>query len=300
VTRAVITGGRGFVGRYLAAELEAAGNSVVLLDRVDDFDVTDRAGVHHAFASARPDVVYHLAAFTHVGASWDEPVEVVRVNVEGTCNVLDAAIDAGAQRVLVVGSAEEYGRVTAADMPLREDAPLRPTTPYGASKVAAGFFALQAWLGRGLETIRVRPFNHTGEGQPPQFVAPALAHRIAQAEHDGDDHIVVGNLDPVRELLDVRDVVRSYRLLMEHGAPGAVYNVCRGTGMSIREIAESLVAKARRPLELRVDPALMRPVEVPNLVGDPSAIVAATSWRPEYALDDTLQAVLDGARRQLI
>lgn len=296
--RSVVTGGSGFAGRWLVSHLRDCGNDVVSLDRSngDPLDVTDRDAVARRIEQHRPEVVYHLAAFTHVGDSWNEPVEVLRVNVEGTLNVLDACVAAGVRRVLVVGSAEEYGRVADADLPLREDAPLRPSTPYGASKVAAGYLALQSFLGVGLDTVRARPFNHTGPGQPPRFVVPALARRIAEAERDGHDEITVGSLDPVREMLDVRDVVRAYRMLVERGEPGEVYNVCTGRGVSIGEVAEKLVALSTRPLRLVVDPELVRPVEVPRLVGDPARITAATGWRPGHDIDSTLAAVLDAAR----
>ena len=216
---------------------------------------------------------------------------MIETNVVGTLNVLDAARAAGAGRVLVIGSAEEYGLVDSPE-PLTEDAPLRPFTPYGASKVGAGFLALQAFLGTGLETIRVRAFNHTGPGQPPRFMVPALAHRIAQTERDGGDTVAVGNLDPVREVNDVRDVVAAYRLLVLHGTPGDVYNVCSGVGVTVREVARRLLARATRPLELRVDPALARPADVPVLVGDPSKLIAATGWQPTHTLDDTLTDML--------
>lgn len=296
--KAIITGASGFVGGYLIDHLERAGDNVVGLDRDDGLDITDRAGVAHIFAGHRPDAVYHLAALSHVGESWEAPKQVIETNVVGTLNVLDAARAAGTGRVLVIGSAEEYGLVDSPE-PLTEDAPLRPFTPYGASKVGAGFLALQAFLGTGLETIRVRAFNHTGPGQPPRFMVPALAHRIAQTEHDGGDTVAVGNLDPIREVNDVRDVVAAYRLLVLHGTPGEVYNVCSGAGVTVREVAQRLLALATRPLELRVDPALARPADVPVLVGDPSKLIAATGWHPTHTLDDTLTDMLTSARASL-
>ena len=240
--------------------------------------------------------MYHLAARSFVPASWHDPVATLRVNVEGTLHVLDAARAAGTRRVLVVGSAEEYGRVDDRDIPLRETAPLRPASPYGASKVAASYLALQAWLGTGLETIRVRPFSHTGPGQTDSFLVPALARRIVDAERNGADAIPAGALDPVRDVSDVRDVVRAYRLLIERGAPGEVYNVCRGEGVSVRELAERLLAQAARPLRIHVDPGLLRAAEIPRLVGDSSKLHAATGWEARLPLDDTLAAVLDAAR----
>lgn len=294
--KALVTGASGFVGGYLGAHLGDEGDDFVGLDRDNGLDITDRQGVTDLFARHEPEVVYHLAALSHVGESWGAAQLVIETNVVGTLNVLDAARAAGVRRVLVVGSAEEYGLVTGPIHPLTEDEPLRPFTPYGASKVGAGFLALQAFLGTGLETIRVRAFNHTGPGQPPRFVVPALAHRVARTERDQSDTVAVGNLDPVREVNDVRDVVRAYRLLMVRGTPGDVYNVCSGTGIAVREVAQRLLAKATRPLELRVDPALARPADVPVLVGDPSKLVAATGWQPRHTLDDTLTDMLAAAR----
>ncbi len=247
--KVLITGGGGFVGRYLAAHCAEQGDDVVMLDRSGDepIDITDREATHAALAKHEPEVVYHLAALSHVGDSWSDPSAVYRVNIEGTAHVLDGARAAAVRRVVVVGSAEEYGRVEAADLPLREDAPLRPTTPYGVSKIAASYLALQAHLADGLDVIRVRAFSHTGPGQSDRFLVPALARRVAAAEREQRDEIRAGSLDPVRDLSDVRDVVRAYRLLAEDGTAGAVYNVCSGSGVSVREspaygLDETLVA----------------------------------------------------------
>lgn len=297
--RAAVTGARGFVGPYLLAHLEASGDDVVALDRrgPDPLDVTDPDLVHARLERARPDTVYHLAALSHVGESWASPALSFRVNAEGTLNVLRACLDLGVARVLVVGSAEEYGLVDPGTDSVREDAPLRPLTPYGAAKVAADFLALQAHLGNGLATIRVRPFAHTGPGQSDRFVVPALAQRVARAEQRGADTVAVGTFDVVRDLSDVRDVVRAYRLLGIHGRPGEVYNVCSGRGVSVREVAEALLGLAARPLRLETDPSLVRPVDVPRLVGCPDRLRAATGWVPEIPLRRTLADVLEHARR---
>jgi GDP-4-dehydro-6-deoxy-D-mannose reductase len=293
-----VTGARGFVGPHLIAHLEASGDAVTGLDRrgPEPFDVTDADAVRGALQRVQPDVVYHLAALSHVGDSWQAPTLAFRVNAEGTLNVLRACIDLKVPRVVVVGSAEEYGRVDPADLPLGEDAALRPVTPYGASKVAAEFLALQAFLGDELGTIRVRPFGHTGPGQEPRFVVPALAARIAHAEAAGESEIAVGSLDAIRDLTDVRDMVRAYRLLAEHGEPGEVYNACSGRGVSVAELAEELLGLAHREIRLRVDPHLVRPVEVPRLVGDNRRLRAATGWDPQIPLGSTLADVLDAAR----
>jgi GDP-4-dehydro-6-deoxy-D-mannose reductase len=254
--RALVTGATGFVGPHLIEHLRVNDDDVVVPgDATGAFDITDRAAMHEAFAAHRPEVVYHLAAWSDVGASWRDPTLCLRVNVEGTANVLDAARACGTRRVLVIGSSEEYGKIDPDGPRLREDDPLRPITPYGASKVAASFLALQSWLGTGLETVRVRAFSHTGAGQSDRFVVPALARRIVEAERDGTSTIPIGAREPVRDLSDVRDIVRAYRLLVEHGEPGEAYNVCSGSGVSIGEIADRLAARAggtsRRPVGRR-------------------------------------------------
>lgn len=300
--RAVVTGGLGFVGRHLVAHLVASGDDVTTLDHSGDHavDITDAAAVAAAIEAAAPDAVYHLAGWADVGASWSDPVRVLRVNAEGTLNVLRACEGASVARVLAVASADVYGIATEADLPLRETSPLRPTSPYAASKAAADALALQAFLGHGLGVIRVRPFNHLGPGQSEQFVAPALAARIARAELDGATSIPVGNLSARRDLTDVRDVVRAYRLLLERGEPGEVYNVCSGRDVSIQALADQLVELATRPIDLTPDPALLRPVDLPVLRGDASKLRAATGWEPEIPIEQTLADLLDDMRARVL
>jgi GDP-4-dehydro-6-deoxy-D-mannose reductase len=296
--RAAVTGSSGFVGRHLVAHLRGLGDEVITLDRTGEppVDVTDAHRVRDVLRAARPDAVYHLAAMSHVGESWGAPETVFRVNAEGTLSVLRASADAGVERVLVVGSADEYGVVDANDLPITEDAAIRPVTPYGASKAAADVVALQAFVGDGLGTVRVRAFNHTGPGQSSTMLVPGLAARIAAAERLGTREISVGSLDVVRDITDVRDVVRAYRLLVEHATPGDAYNVCSGRGVSVREVAEAMVEMSDVPLELVVDPELVRPVEAPRLIGSPAKLCAATGWQPEIPLEQTLRDVLDAVR----
>ena len=201
---------------------------------------------------------------------------------------------------MIVSSAEVYGAVGLADLPVREDHPLAPVSPYAASKAAAEFLGLQAWLGYSLEVIRTRAFNHVGIGQSDQFVVSGVARQVALAEQDGAEAVVrVGNLSARRDVSDVRDVVRAYRALMVDGVPGAVYNVCSGVDVGIDELVDRLVSLARRRIDVVVDPARVRPVDVPVLRGDPSALVAATRWSPRHGLDATLGAVLDDWRFRL-
>jgi GDP-4-dehydro-6-deoxy-D-mannose reductase len=195
--------------------------------------------------------------------------------------------------VLVTSSAEVYGAVTEpALLPLDEDSPTAPLTPYAASKLAAEAVVAQAHLGHGQHVVTVRPFNHIGPGQTPNFAVPALAKRIVEADRRGAPTIPVGNLSARRDFTDVRDVVRAYRLLIEFGHPGEVYNVCSGRDVSIREIADGLLTLAGTTLEFETDPSLVRPVEVPVLRGDPGRLVDATGWKPEIPLDQTLADVL--------
>ncbi len=287
--RALVTGGSGFVGLHLCAALRDAGDTVLL----SEADITDREAILAEFAAAEPDVVYHLAAQADVGASWDRPVETFRVNAEGTLNVLDAARLAGASRVLAITSADLYGRLTEADMPITEAQPLRPVTPYGASKAAADMLCVQAGLGYGLDVVRVRAFNHLGPGQSDQFVASAIASRIAAAERDGTDRVKVGNLDARRDFTDVRDVVRAYRALMLDGEAGEAYHVCSGVDRSVRELADILIGHSSADIILEPDPELMRPVDLKVLRGDNTKISERTGWSPTIPIEQTLADLLD-------
>jgi GDP-4-dehydro-6-deoxy-D-mannose reductase len=244
--------------------------------------------------AAAPEVLYHLAALTHVGRSWEGPGEVFAVNALGTLNVLEGARACSIPpQVLIVSSAEVYGSVTEDDLPIDEDVPLGPVTPYGASKVAAEFLGIQAHLGYGLPVVRVRPFNHVGPGQAAGFVVASLASRIVEARRSVTRSVPVGNLGARRDLTDVRDVVRAYRLLMEHGVPGEVYNVCSGHDVSIEEVACQLLELAGVDLQLEVDPALARPVDVPVLRGDCAKLHDVTGWQPEIDFTTTLRDVLE-------
>ena len=297
--KALVTGADGFVGRHLVEHLVACGDTVVLHDRHDGPDILHRRPFTDFVASVTPDVAYHLAAQSDVGGSWERPVETFRTNAEGTLNVLDACTGAGVRRVLAVSSADVYGRVKESDLPLSEATLLRPVSPYAASKAAADLLALQAFLGRGLDVIRVRAFNHLGPGQTDRFVAPAIASRIARNEIEGGDVVPVGNLAPRRDFTDVRDVVGAYRLLIENGSPGEVYNVCSGSDLAVQDLADTLVAMARRPMRLVVDDTLTRPVDIPVLRGDNRRLRDATGWKPEIPLEETLGDLLDDWRNRL-
>jgi GDP-4-dehydro-6-deoxy-D-mannose reductase len=289
--RALITGGKGFVGQWLAAHLKDAGDEVTVIDI--ETDVADGPAVQRVMADVQPEAVYHLAAMTHVGESWENPSQVLRVNVLGTAELLAAARTlSSVPTTLVVSSAEVYGVVSPEQLPLREDAPTAPATPYAASKLAAEAVALQAWRGYRQPVIVVRPFNHIGPGQSPNFAVPALAKRIVDARRSGAGSLPVGTLTTRRDFTDVRDVVVAYRLLISRGVAGTTYNVCSGRDVAISEVAEQLLSLAQAELELVTDPELVRPVDVPVLRGDAGLLYAATGWSPSIPLATTLADVL--------
>jgi len=290
--RIVVTGSKGFVARWLLEDLAARGDEVIGLDA--EVDITDGPAIADAITAAAPDAICHLAAQASVGASWKDQSATYAVNTFGALNVLEGALACNHQpRVLLISSSEVYGRVTPDELPVGEDHPFAPVSPYAASKAAAELIGLQAWLGKGLEVVRARPFNHTGPGQRPDFVVPGLARQVAAAVASGAGVLETGNLAARRDITDVRDVVRAYRDLVDLGAAGEVYNVCRGEAVSIEEVARRLLAIAGVELEIVVDPARVRPVDLPELRGDPTRLRAATGWAPQIPLEDTLAAVLE-------
>jgi GDP-4-dehydro-6-deoxy-D-mannose reductase len=287
--RALVTGANGFVGIHLVEHLRASGDDVI----ESSTDITERERMAAHVAEHNPDVIYHLAAQADVGGSWSAPIPTLRVNIEGTVNVLDAAVAAGVRRVLAVTSADIYGPVEEADLPLDESQPVRPVSPYGASKASADIMCLAAGLAHGIEVVRARSFNHLGPGQTDKFVASAIASRIVDNERSGETAVRVGNLAARRDFTDVRDVVRAYRLLMTHGQAGDVYHVCSGTDRAVRELADELISMATSEMELVADPELFRPVDLKVLRGDYSKINAATGWSPEIDIHTALRDLLE-------
>jgi GDP-4-dehydro-6-deoxy-D-mannose reductase len=255
--------------------------------------VTDAPAVRAAVTGLEPEAVVHLAAQASVAQSWEQPFATFAVNATGTLHVTEAALACRhPPRLLLVSSAEVYGVVGPQDLPLAEDRPLAPVSPYALSKAAAEMIGRQAWLGRGLEVLSARPFNHAGPGQSPGFVVASLARQIVDSERSGASAIEVGDTTVRRDITDVRDVVRAYRLLLVAGSPGQAYNVCRGQSTEIGEVGRRLAALAQVDLPFVVDPARLRPVDIPDLRGDPGRLHEATGWRPEIGLDRTLADVL--------
>lgn len=312
----LVTGVTGFVGSHLVDFLLAEHPDVEIwgvvrrgVERVSlparvqkvEAEIEHPASVDAVFEQVTPDAVVHLAAQSSVHQSWLDPDGTLRTNLHGTLHVLEALRRRGqTPPMLVVGSADEYGAALAAGLPLREDCPLRPNSPYAVSKVAQGYLALQYALSFGMPVVRTRTFPHTGPGRGEGFAESSFAKQLAEIECGQRPPVLeVGNLDAVRDFTDVRDVVRAYWLLLEKGARGEVYNVCSGRGIAIREILERLIALARARVEVRVDPARLRPSDIPVLVGDPTLLRRATGWQPCLPIERTLQDLLDDWRRRL-
>lgn len=308
--RLLVTGAAGFVGSHLVALVrrESPTTSVhgVVLPhgsvargavegaRMIEADLDDPAAAAAVIEEVRPDAIVHLAGKSSVHQSWLDPGGTLRTNVLGIVHLLDAARRASLRpAVLVVGSAEEYGPVGESELPIREDAPLRPASPYAVSKAAQGALALLYGPAGGMRVVLTRTFPHTGPGRGEAFAESSFARQIAEIELGLRPPLIeVGNLDAVRDFTDVRDVVRAYLLLLEKGEPGQAYNVCSGRGLRIRDVVELLLESSSARVELRVDPGRLRPADVPAQVGDPSRLRAATAWEPRIALDETLRDLL--------
>jgi len=290
--RALITGGSGFVGRHLERHLLEHGDEVVVVDL--DCDVTSLGALRAAVASSSPDAIYHLAALAHVGESWSNPARYLEVNVIGTSNVLQAAREANPETaVLVVSSAEVYGIIAPDELPITEDQPVAPVTPYAASKAAAEQVVLQAAHGFGQRTSVVRPFNHIGPGQAPTFAVPAFAQRIKAAKASGAAELVIGNLAARRDFTDVRDVVAAYRAIVVSSSFGEIFNVASGVDRSMADVVAELESLAGVELVHVLDEALLRPSDIPVLRGDASKLRAATGWAPSISFERTLADVLE-------
>ena len=316
--RALITGASGFAGAWLCRECAAAGDEVVALSRrgtIPDgcgrgvaVDLRDGAATHGAVGRAAPDVVYHLAALTSVGRSWQEPARTLADNVGASVQLLEAVrqLGADAPRIVWVGSCEVYGQAPA--LPTSEDAPIRPANPYAVSKACGEMLTEVYRDAYGLDLIKVRPFSHSGPGQPPIYLLSNLSRQAAAGRRAGARtlRIVTGNPSTRRDFTDVRDVARAYRLLAtappagEPGAPAGVYNVSSGVSVSAAEPV-ALLTELLAPIEVEhvVDPALVRATEVMDLRGDHARLTALTGWEPQIPLRQTMSDTLAWWEQQL-
>ena len=294
----LITGCFGFVGRYLVEAIRRAEPSaeIVGVDRAPAtfpvtravvLDLLDLDAFADVIARERPDRLIHLASFSSVGFSWHEPIASFTNNTNIFLNVLECVRRHWpATRVLSIGSSEQYGLVTEADLPLRETSPQRPLSPYAVARVAQEHLGEVYVRGYGLDVVATRSFNHVGPGQSAQFVISALAKQFAHGAT-----IRVGTTSVIRDFLDVRDVVTAYLALLDRGTRGEVYNICSGRGVSIADAIGMLAKIAKVEPVLEIDPALVRPVENAIVVGDHAKITAAVGWRPTINLEAALRDV---------
>jgi GDP-4-dehydro-6-deoxy-D-mannose reductase len=302
--RALITGASGFAGRWLVRACAQAGDDVIALSRRGaaelsqpdggavtgvSVDLRDADAVRAAVAQGRPDVVYHLAALSSVGRSWDAPAQTLAENTATAVNVLEALrLEAAGARVVWVSTCEVYGIPDT--LPLTESAPVQPANPYAVSKASAEMLAAVYAHAHGLDIVRARPFSHSGPGQLPIFLLASLTRQAAEGRRAGASEltIVTGNPDTRRDFTDVRDVVRAYRLLAER-APAGVYNVSTGVSVSAADQV-ALLGEVIAPIAIThmVDPARVRASEVMDLRGDHAAISAVTGWQPEIPLRQTM------------
>jgi GDP-4-dehydro-6-deoxy-D-mannose reductase len=259
-------------------------------------DLLDRDAVAAAIARLQPSVIHHCAGVADVRTGWDAPGYALRVNVFGTHHVLDAVHRAGIECcVLVTGSALVYRPSSA---PLTEDSALAPASPYGVSKLAQEMVASRAsWC----PVMITRSFNHAGPGQSDAYVTSSFARQIAEIEGGQRPPVLqVGNLESRRDITDVRDTVRAYRLIAQRGTPRQPYNVCTGRGYRVGDLLDALVALSRVPVRMEVDPSRLRPSDTPSVIGDPSRLEHDTGWRAEIPIEQTLADLLEYWRHRLV
>jgi len=311
MVNALITGIAGFAGSHLAELLLAKGYRVAGLDRTVEraenlqgirhrlelhaCDLRDSDRVKEIISSVKPDEIYHLAAMAHVPTSFSDVRLTFDVNLNGTLNVLEGIREASvATKVLYVGTASEYGAVRDTDIPTHEDVPFRPVDPYGVSKAAADMLAYQYHKSYGLHIVRVRPFNHVGPRQSPEYLVASLARQVAQIEKGLVEPVLaVGNLESRRDLTDVRDMVLGYQLAIRDGEAGEVYNICSEEAVSVREVLDRLLSMTGTRMTVRQDPNRLRASDVPLVLGDCTRFRERTGWKTTIPLATTLRDTLE-------
>jgi len=316
LARSLITGIGGFAGGHLVAALAARGDQIAgcdfgrdsyaqlepYRDRIElvEADILDGEALASLMQRFLPEVVFHLAAITHVGQAWQMRRETLEVNVVGTATVLEAAAALEPKpKVVVASSGQVYGAAVRDGVPVDEGHATRPLGPYGASKLCTEILAEQAWRGEGLPTVTLRTFNFTGPWQSPAFVCGDFARQIAHAEVGlGPGVMTVGNLEARRDFCDVRDVIDGYLLAVQHAEPGSIYNLASGVPVRIGDILEDLIEMARVPIEVRQDASRMRPAEISTLVGDASLAREQLGWQPSTPFSETLTEIFEFWRRQ--
>lgn len=314
--QALITGITGFVGSHLVDYILANHPEVAIyglvrwrspMDNLQHIprgklnlyygDLVDLGSLIRILGEIRPEVIFHLAAQSYVATSFDAPVDTLQTNIIGTTNLLEAVRITGINPVIhICSSSEVYGQVRQDEVPIKEDCPLRPSSPYAVGKVGEDMLAFQYWLSYGIKTIRTRMFTHTGPRRGKVFVVSAFARQIALIEKEKQEPVLrVGNLESIRTFSDVRDAVRAYWLLVHKCQPGEVYNVGGNRTMEVGEMLDMLLdlSSVKDRVKIEVDPKLLRPSDVTLQIPDCSKFKKATGWEPEIPFEKTLKDTLD-------
>lgn len=304
--KALITGINGFAGTHLNNLLVRENFDVYGIvkpdkelghdDRFFQVDINNFEGLKDAIEKIRPDEIYHLAALASPSQSFKEPSKTITTNISGQLNVLEAVKQIGLldTKVLVVSSAEVYGDADEKDLPMNEESPLKPLSPYAVSKIAQDFLGYQYFRSHNVKTIIVRPFNTIGPNQLPMYAIPSFAKQIAEIEKGEKEPVLrVGNLESRRDFTDVRDMARAYKLLMERGEYGSAYNIGSGRSYKIQEVLDILLPFSDANIIVEKDPSLFRPGDIPELRCDYHKLHKATGWKPEITLEESLKDTLD-------
>jgi GDP-4-dehydro-6-deoxy-D-mannose reductase len=264
-------------------------------------DLMDPFSTHKLIAAVRPDRIFHLAAQSHVPASWNAPAATIQDNVIGQVNLFEALREVGIDPLVqIAGSSEEYGMVYPDEVPMKESNPLRPLSPYAVSKVTQEMLAYQYYQSYRIRSIVSRGFNHSGPRRGENFVDSSFARQIAQIERGKQEPVIyVGDLSSKRDFTDVRDMVRAYWLLLEKGKPGDVYNIGSGNTRPMQDVLDLLLSFSKVDVEVRVDPARLRPSDVMILWADASKFMDATGWKPRIPYEQTLRDLLDYWRERV-
>lgn len=311
--KALIIGASGFVGPYLAAQLSGEPGMEVYATKLpqgelDDIqaevcnlDIMNKEEIVDLLYKIRPDYIFHLAAQSSVAVSWKNPGLTIDVNIKGSVNVLDAVRELYYKpRVLLIGSGEEYGHIRPGETPISEDNHLRPGNLYAATKVCQNMIAKIYTTAYDMELIMVRAFNHIGPKQAPIFVVSDFCKQVVEIEKGVREPVMmVGNLKAMRDFTDVRDVVRAYALLVEHGKAGETYNVGSGHAVSIQDVLDLIISQSSAEVEVKVDPNKIRPVDVPIIEADTTKLREATGWERKIPLEQTIRETMDYWRQHI-
>ena len=310
--KVLITGVTGFAGSHLVDYLLDRGDFDITgiwrwrsrTENIEHFqnkitllecDLRDATSTSDVITKVKPDWIFHLAAQSLVPTSWNAPTESLTTNVLAQVNIFEAVRRIGLKcRIQLACSSEEYGMVYPEETPIKETNPLRPLSPYAVSKVAQDMLGYQYWMSWKVDSVRTRGFNHEGPRRGPVFVASDFAKQIADIERGRKSPVLhVGNLEAKRDFTDVRDMVKAYVLALEKCQPGEVYNICSGSAWTIQAVLDRLLSLTKVKIDVKQDPARLRPSDVPILLGDNSKFVGATGWRPTIPFEQTLADMLE-------